>query len=239
MYTAGTTNSVNNVPIESPEAMTRPIWKRDTAPAPAAVISGTTPSTIAAVVIRIGRNRIAGGLFDRLALRAALGLQIVGKLHDQDAMFADQAHQRHQSDLGVDIERGAGDSDADKDQRAGDRHRHRDQDDDRIAEAFEQRRKRQEDDDQRKAERGDEPAGLLHVLPAQAAVVDRIVARQRARREILQIGERVALGTPGMATPWIVALLSCWKWLSDSGTVLVKTVATVDSGTSVPSPVRM
>src|SRR5208337_5498527 len=54
MYTAGTTNSVNIVPIERPAAITRPIWKRDTAPAPAAVISGATPSTMAAVVIRIG-----------------------------------------------------------------------------------------------------------------------------------------------------------------------------------------
>ena len=36
----------------------------------------------------------------------------------------------------------------------------------------------------------------------------------------------------------MVALLSCWKWLSDSGTVLVVIVAMVDSGTGVPSDVR-
>ena len=58
----------------------QPHLKRDTAPAPVAVISGTTPSTMAAVVIRIGRSRIAGGVFDRLALALALRLQLVGEL---------------------------------------------------------------------------------------------------------------------------------------------------------------
>jgi hypothetical protein len=38
--------------------MTNPTLKRDAAPAPEAVINGTTPNTIAAVVIRIGRSRI-------------------------------------------------------------------------------------------------------------------------------------------------------------------------------------
>jgi TetR/AcrR family transcriptional regulator, mexJK operon transcriptional repressor len=40
---------VNAVPIDRPLAMTRPMLKRDAAPAPEAEISGTTPSTIAAV----------------------------------------------------------------------------------------------------------------------------------------------------------------------------------------------
>jgi hypothetical protein len=80
------------------------------------------------------------------------------------------------------------------------------------------------------------PPDLLHVLPAQAAVIDRIALRQRARRQVLQIVASASpCATPGMATPWMVALLSCWKWLSDSGTVLVTMLATVDSGTSAPS----
>ena len=37
--------------------MTRPIEKRALAPAPEAMMSGITPITIAAVVIRIGRSR--------------------------------------------------------------------------------------------------------------------------------------------------------------------------------------
>jgi hypothetical protein len=34
----------------------------------------------------------------------------------------------------------------------------------------------------------------------------------------------------------MVALLSCWKWLSDCGIALVAIDATVDSGTVVLSP---
>jgi DNA-binding transcriptional LysR family regulator len=41
-----------------PVKITRPIEKRDAAPAPEAITSGTTPNTIAAVVIRIGRSRM-------------------------------------------------------------------------------------------------------------------------------------------------------------------------------------
>ena len=40
-----------------PAKMTMPIVKRGRAPAPEAMISGTMPTTIAAVVIRIGRRR--------------------------------------------------------------------------------------------------------------------------------------------------------------------------------------
>src|SRR5258708_7308683 len=57
-YIAGTTKSVNKVPMATPVAITSPMLKRLTAPAPLAIRSGTTPSTIAPVVIRIGRSRI-------------------------------------------------------------------------------------------------------------------------------------------------------------------------------------
>ncbi len=46
------------MPIEIPAAITVPIVKRLSAPAPVAIINGNTPSTIAAVVIKIGRSRI-------------------------------------------------------------------------------------------------------------------------------------------------------------------------------------
>ena len=58
MYIAGTTNSVKTVPIEIPEAITRPMLNRLTAPAPEAVMRGITPRTIAAVVMRMGRKRM-------------------------------------------------------------------------------------------------------------------------------------------------------------------------------------
>ena len=57
IYTPGTTNSVNSVPMARPVEITKPIAKRDAAPAPLANTSGRTPSTIAAVVINIGRSR--------------------------------------------------------------------------------------------------------------------------------------------------------------------------------------
>lgn len=53
-WTASTTSNVNKVLIDRPLAITRPILKRDTAPAALATISGITPSAIAAVVTSIG-----------------------------------------------------------------------------------------------------------------------------------------------------------------------------------------
>ena len=61
---------MNSVPIESPVKITSPMLMRDAAPAPRRITSGTTPSTIAAVVMRIGRKRIAAASLDRFALRA-------------------------------------------------------------------------------------------------------------------------------------------------------------------------
>jgi hypothetical protein len=57
--TAGTMNRVKSVPIDSPVSSTMPIARRPAAPAPVAMANGTTPNTIAAVVIRIGRRRTA------------------------------------------------------------------------------------------------------------------------------------------------------------------------------------
>ena len=53
----GTTKIVSNVPIDMPPTMTQPICCRLSAPAPVANASGIAPSTIAPVVIRIGRSR--------------------------------------------------------------------------------------------------------------------------------------------------------------------------------------
>lgn len=53
-WTASTTSKVNKVLIDRPLAITMPILKRDTTPAPLATISGITSSVIAAVVTSIG-----------------------------------------------------------------------------------------------------------------------------------------------------------------------------------------
>src|SRR5690606_36084369 len=57
MYTEGTTKSVRTVPRLIPPTTTRPICCRLSAPAPEASARGTAPSTIAPVVIRMGRRR--------------------------------------------------------------------------------------------------------------------------------------------------------------------------------------
>ena len=83
-----------------PAKMSRPMSKRLRAPAPAAMISGTMPTTIAAVVIRIGRSRTRGRMLDRLAPRHACSLlHPVGEVDHQDAVLGDQADQRHEPDL--------------------------------------------------------------------------------------------------------------------------------------------
>ena len=152
----------------------------------------------------------AGGFLDRLALGAALFLQVVGELHDQNAVLADQAHQRHQADLGVDVERHAAEAERDEDQRAGDRHRHRNQNDHRIAEALEQGGERQEDDDQREAERGDEAATSPgHIAGSSRRNRPYSLRAACAPRGPARTCSASPCATPGMATPTIWALLSC------------------------------
>ncbi len=53
----GTTNTVSSVPRLMPPTITQPICCRLSAPAPLASASGTAPSTMAPVVIMIGRRR--------------------------------------------------------------------------------------------------------------------------------------------------------------------------------------
>ena len=88
-----------------PAKMTMPMSTRVTAPAPEATISGTMPTTIAAVVIRIGRRRTpaASSIASRRERPRGL-LQPVGEIDHQDAVLGDQADQGHQADLGVDVD---------------------------------------------------------------------------------------------------------------------------------------
>src|SRR5690606_5428442 len=53
----GTTSKVNSVPSISPPTRTQPICWRDSAPAPCETASGSVPSTMAPVVMRMGRSR--------------------------------------------------------------------------------------------------------------------------------------------------------------------------------------
>ncbi|MNJ01022.1 hypothetical protein D3C73_1605230 [compost metagenome] len=60
-------------------------------------------------------------------------------------MLADQADQRHQADLRIDID--GGHAQRQRNQRAADRHGHADQDDERVAQALVLRGQHQIDDD--------------------------------------------------------------------------------------------
>ena len=53
----GTTKMVSKVPSDIPPTITQPICERVSAPAPVARARGTAPSTMAPVVIRMGRRR--------------------------------------------------------------------------------------------------------------------------------------------------------------------------------------
>jgi len=93
MYTPGTTNSVNTVPIARPVEMTSPIANREAAPAPLANTSGSTPKTMAAVVIKIGRSRVPAAA--TIAACFAFPRLLFGIRHfdDENAVLADETHQ--------------------------------------------------------------------------------------------------------------------------------------------------
>ena len=130
--------------------MTQPICCRLSAPAPLASASGSAPSTMAPVVIRIGRRRRRGGLDHRIHHARALLAQLVGELDDQDAVLGDQAHQRDEADLREHVQRAA--RQLQRRQRADHGQRHRQQDDEGVDEALELRRQHQEDEQQRQHE---------------------------------------------------------------------------------------
>ncbi|MCY1285977.1 hypothetical protein D9M70_349350 [compost metagenome] len=91
-------------------------------------------------------------------------------------MLADQPDQRHQPDLGIDVQ--ARQAEEQRHHRAADRQRHGDHDHQRIAEALELRRQHQEDHRQRQAEGEHQRAAFLHVLAGGAGVVEGEAARR-------------------------------------------------------------
>ena len=154
-----------------------PMLLRAPAPGPLASTSGKWPTTVAAVVIRIGRSRVLGRLDDRGQLVLPGFLKVVGELHDQDAVLRHQAHQRDQSHLTVDVERRQAQEREQQRARDGQRHRSR-ENDERIAEALELRRQHQVDQDCRQQERSEKLAAFDPELARLAGVVDGEALRQ-------------------------------------------------------------
>jgi multidrug efflux pump len=96
-----------------------------------------------------------------LLVTFAFALQVVGKLHNQNAVLADQTDKRHQADLGIDIKTRSADAETDENQRSADGHGYADENNDRVAETFEQRGQGKKNDDQREGESDQQRAGLL------------------------------------------------------------------------------
>ena len=86
------------------------------------------PTTIAAVVIRIGRRRTAAAssIAPRREIAVAL-LQAVGEIDHQDAVLGDEADQGDEPDLRIDVDAGEAENAADieRQQRAEQRRRQR------------------------------------------------------------------------------------------------------------------
>ena len=113
------------------------------------------------------RRRVDHGL----ELTQALLLEMIGEFHDEDAVLGNQAHQRDQPDLGINVQGGHAEEGEDHGSRQRQRHR-AEQDDERIAEALELRRQHQEDQQQRQHEQAAELVTLHAQLPRGTAVVD-------------------------------------------------------------------
>ena len=182
--------SVKNVPMTMPVTSMMPMLLRAPAPGPLASTSGKCPTTVAAVVIRIGRSRVPDGFDDRGELVSARFLQVIGELDDQDAVLRHEPDQRDEPDLAVDVQ--AREPEEREQQRAGDGQRHRPREnDERIAEALELRREHQIDQDGRQQERAEEPAALRPQLARLSRVVDREPLRQGGARFIFEEAQRL------------------------------------------------
>ena len=130
-------------------------------------------------------------LHDRLALRQPMLLALlVGELHHQDAVLGDEADQRDQPHLRIDVERG--DAEIERHQRSEDRKRHGQHDDERIAEALELRRQHQVDDDDGEAEGDERRVALVHLQPRLPGEILVEAGRHHLGGDLADGGERVA-----------------------------------------------
>ena len=129
-------------------------------------------------------------LDDRVELVLSRFLEMVGELHDQDAVLRHQTDQRDQPDLAVDIERRQPEEREHQGAGHGQRHRAR-QDDERIAEALELRREHQVDQDRRQQEGAEELAAFRPELARLAGIVDREALRQDRSRFVFEKPQRL------------------------------------------------
>jgi hypothetical protein len=106
VYMVGTTKIVSKVPTRhAPHDHPADLLPALGARTCDASASGNAPSTMAPVVIMIGRRRSAGDCLTASIFSTPCVAQLVGELHDQDAVLGDQAHQRDQPDLAEHVQR--------------------------------------------------------------------------------------------------------------------------------------
>src|SRR5438034_10251 len=166
-------------------------------------------------------------------LRHALRLERIGELHDQDAVFRYQSHQRDQPDLGVDVD--GGEIEVAEHQRPGNRERHRaHQHDQRVPEAPELRREHQIDQDHGESEGHGERRAFESDLPRFAGVVQPDAGAVTAFAAFSNTRSPSSLVTPGFTPPKIRTAFLCWNRFSVRGAVLDSMCVNVDTGTSRP-----
>ena len=101
----GTTNRVNMVPMVMPAAITMPMSRRLAAPAPRGDEQRHHAQHHGGGGHEDGPQAHRGGMLDGFTLVHALVLlHLVGEIHHQDAVLADEADERDQTYLGVDID---------------------------------------------------------------------------------------------------------------------------------------
>src|SRR5438876_557705 len=144
-----------------------------------------------------------------LIVQFANTLQSQGELHDQDAVFRYQSHQRDQPDLGVDVD--GGEIEVAEHQRPGNRERHRAyQHDQRVPEAPELRREHQIDQDHGESEGHGERRAFESDLPRFAGVVEPDAGARHRLSGVLQHAQSFLFGDAGLHAsedPHRVALL--------------------------------
>ena len=134
------------------------------------------------------------GLLNGLAFGFALRAQVIGHLDDENAVLADEAHERDQTHLGVDVDRGKAQEDEAHGTKQG--QGHRDQDHHRVAEALELRGQGQEHDHHGKEQSQRKATRFLHELARLASVVHRVAGGGDCLDDVAHGLQDIALRSP-------------------------------------------
>ena len=173
-----------------PPTITQPIWMRLSAPAPVARASGSAPSTMAPVVIRIGRRRCDAALTSAsTSSRPCSRSWLVNSTIRMPCLVI-----RPTSVIRPICEYTLSEPPGplERQQRADHRQRHRQHDHQRIDEALELRRQHQEDEQQRQHEHDGQRALRTAELARGAVQLGGVAGLEHLGRGLVHEGERLA-----------------------------------------------